>query len=201
MKKITSILFAVMLGIMTNTAATAQSQNKQTKPAEWFKKGDWLNGLKLVPHKSINREELYRQYQANPEWWDKAFAFLRTNDLEKLEPGRYVVDSGNVVVSVSEAPAPEMEKVEWESHRNFNDLQYIVHGKARMGVIPIARATEKVPYDSRKDVATYQADGSLYVAEPGTFFIFSPADVHRPGMKVEGYDTVKKILIKVRVPR
>ncbi len=202
MKKITPILFLLVLGITMNTAATAQSQDKQAaKPAEWFKKGDWLSGLKLAPHQSINQEELYRQYQANNEWWDKAFAFLRTHDLEKLEPGRYVVDTGNVVVSVSEAPAPEMEKVEWESHRNFNDLQYIVRGRAQMGVSPIAQATEKVPYDSKKDVATYTTDGSFFIAEPGTFFIFTPEDVHRPGVKATGYETVKKILIKVRVPR
>ncbi len=36
------------------------------------------------------------------------------------------------------------------------------------------------------------------LAEPGTFFIFTPEDAHRPGIKVDGFDTLKKVVIKVR---
>jgi YhcH/YjgK/YiaL family protein len=43
------------------------------------------------------------------------------------------------------------------------------------------------------------AGGKFYTAKPGTFFLFFPQDVHRPNIKVKGYDLVKKLVIKIRM--
>lgn len=175
----------------------------QTQITKWYKKGSWLNGLKLQPHKSIDQIEFARQYCKYQDWWDKAFVFLNTHDLQLLTPGRYVIDEGNVMVFVSDAPTKNMEEVNWETHKNFNDLQYIISGKAKMGIAS-TKSDEHMttlPYNPEKDVENYSVnDGKFYNAKPGTFFIFSPVDIHRPAFKVKGYDTIKKILIKVRVP-
>ncbi len=64
-----------------------------------------------------------------------------------LEPGTYIIEEGNLRVIVSEAPAPELEKVKWEAHRDFSDIQYIVKGKAQMGVAPVSEATVTEAYD------------------------------------------------------
>jgi biofilm protein TabA len=42
--------------------------------------------------------------------------------------------------------------------------------------------------------------GEYLDADPGTFFIFSPQEMHRPVIKVPGYDVIKKIVLKVRDP-
>jgi len=210
MKKIhlqvlTGLLF--MSSIVTGCGSTAQvatemAANKQT--ANWYQGQDWLNGLQIKPHKSINQEEFSRQYHTNKIWWDKAFTFLKTNDLINLKPGSYVIDSGNVVASVAEVSPKEKDQVNWEAHRNFNDLQYIVKGKVQMGVVAISdpKASTDKPYATRGDTETFTvAEGTYYEAEPGSFFIFSPKDIHRPAFKAEGYDMIKKIVIKVRVPQ
>jgi biofilm protein TabA len=66
-------------------------------------------------------------------------------------------------------------------------------------VVNIDKATVTKPYDEAKDGAAYTAEGTSYFAEPGTFYLFFPQDVHRPNIKVNGFDTVKKLVIKIKV--
>ena len=171
---------------------------------DWYQGKDWLNGLQLTPHPSINQQEFSRQYHTNSTWWDEAFAFLKTHDLANMNPGTYVIDSGNVIATISEVAPKEKDQVNWEAHRNFNDLQYIINGKAQLGIAPITDPdkTVTIPYSTKTDTETFSVTGGekYYIAEPGTFFIFSPKEIHRPAFKVDGYDTIKKIVIKVRVP-
>lgn len=169
---------------------------------EWYNNYEWLNGLKLTPHESINQKEFSKQYHKNATWWNEAFKFLKMHDLDQLAPGSYVIDSNNVVAVVSEISPKDKDSTNWETHRKFNDLQYIIKGKAMMGIAYIKDpgVKVKVPYSS-EDNETFSVDrGDYYEAGPGTFFIFSPQEIHRPAFKVEGYDTIKKIVIKVRVP-
>jgi len=174
--------------------------NKQD--ATFYEGKEWMNGVQLTPHQSINQQVFLQQYKKNKTWWSKAFTFLKSNDLINLKPGTYVIDSNNVIATVSEAPARELDKVNWEAHKNFNDLQYIIKGKAKMGVSILDKnATVTAPYNAKSDTESYGIiGGNYYDAEPGTFFIFSPEEIHRPAIKVEGSDTIKKIVIKVRVP-
>jgi dihydroorotase len=169
---------------------------------KWYDGKEWLNGLQLIPHESINQQEFSKQYHKNRIWWDKAFEFLKTHDLNNLKPGNYIIDAGNVIATVSEAPTKDIDQVNWEAHQKFNDLQYIIKGKARMGIASISdpNAIVKVPYSTNTDTENFSdTGGKYYDAVPGTFFIFSPQDIHRPAIKAAGYDVIKKIVIKVRV--
>lgn len=171
--------------------------------SKWYKSKVWMNGLQLKPHRSIDKEELARQYCANPNWWDQAFEFLASHNLETLEPGRYIIDEGNVTAFVSEGPTKDISEINWETHQNFNDLQYVAIGRAGMGVTSLktARYSSSAAYDPKRDVENYNVEnGKFYVARPGMFFIFSPKDIHRPAYRKKGHDTIKKVLIKVRVP-
>lgn len=201
MKKLFAIATLIVLGCFSSLA---QEDSSKKEVSQWYEGGDWLNGLTaMVPHNSINQQELYRQFHANNVWWNKALNFLKTNDLSRLENGSYVIEEGNVMAYVSEGLTKEIEEINWETHKNFNDLQYIIKGKAKMGMAAINDSGVKVkkPYDSKRDVKNYEvSDAKYHVAEPGTFFIFTPKDIHRPAFKMPGYDSVKKILIKVRVP-
>lgn len=181
------------------------SDSKQTATvAQWYQDKAWLNGLALTPHASINATELHRQYNLNDKWWNEAFGFMKTQDLANIKPGTYVIDSGNVTATVTQLSPKQKEETNWEAHRNFNDLQYVIQGKAIMGVASAndPKATVKAAYDPKADVEGFSVDGGAYYdAEPGTFFIFSPKDIHRPAFRAAGYDTIKKVVIKVRVPQ
>lgn len=171
--------------------------------AQWYASGNTSGKRQLTPSTSINRLEFFRQYRKYPGWWDKAFEFLNNNDLLQMKPGRYVIEPDNVIATITEGPTKAINDIKWEAHRNFNDLQYIIAGKARMGVAPVDAygAVVTVPYTGQSDIMHFTNDhGQYYDAGPDTFFIFSPLEMHRPAIKTDGNDTVKKIVIKVRVP-
>ena len=114
-----------------------------------------------------------------------------------------MIDSGNVIAHISEGPAKDIADIKWEAHRNFNDLQYIIRGKVKMGVASVddPQAVMIVPYTSANDITHFTNEYGQYDdADPGTFFIFSPLEMHRPAIRVDGNKVVKKVVVKVRVP-
>ncbi|MGZ8558827.1 MAG: hypothetical protein ACXWWC_10855, partial [Chitinophagaceae bacterium] len=63
--------------------------SQKTDPAtrQWFEGKEWLNGLLIKPHETIDKMEFKKQYEANKQGWDKAFDYLRKKDFENLAPG------------------------------------------------------------------------------------------------------------------
>ena len=201
MKKIIACTFFSFLILLCLQVVAQQAAPELSKRAakKWFNKKEWLNGAPLKPHKSINKQTLARQYQLNRVYWDKAFTFLGTHNLDSLPKGKYPIDGDNVTASVTEDPTKDFEKTNWESHRKFIDIQCIISGEEKMGFYPVAEAVVTKAYDEKKDVANYTAPGKFAVAGPGTFFIFFPSDAHRPNITPGGNKPVKKIVIKVRM--
>ena len=203
MKKLSIIKIAPLFFIFLSLAllATAQATKPGTKKnaAKWMKSNEWKNGLALKVHPSVNGVAFEDQYHKNKAEWDKAFSFMRDQDLSALKPDKYVIDGDNVYAMITEAPSKTFEQSDWESHRKYIDIQYVIKGEEKIGVVPLAKATVSKPYDETKDYANYTAEGEYYTAKPGTFFLFFPDDVHRPNIKIEGYEVVKKLVIKIRV--
>ncbi|QEM08842.1 YhcH/YjgK/YiaL family protein [Mucilaginibacter rubeus] len=201
MKHLTTYKYIMLLILFSLTAAgaSAQQQDITAKSAKtWVKSRVWANGLKLKLNSSTNDVEFAKQYAANKAAWDKAFEFLRERNLETIEPGKYTIDGDNVYAMITEGPSKEPEQAAWESHQNYIDVQYVIKGKEKIGVAAIESLTVTKPYDAEKDFANYSGEGKYYTATPEEFFLFFPSDGHRPNMKVNGYDKVKKLVIKVR---
>ena len=143
-------------------------------------------------------QEFARQYHSNKAYWDKAFAYLKNTDLNKIAKGKYPIDRENVFASVTADSSKDFDKTNWESHRKYIDIQYVINGKEIIGLYPVSKATVTREYDEKRDAANYSAGGKLYPAKPGTFFIFFPSDAHRPNITPGGNKVVKKIVIKVK---
>jgi len=194
----------LFMALLTLTAAAwAQGAGTNTwnekTAGKWLRKGEWKNGLALNAHATVNKVSFAIQYHKNKAGWDKAFAFMRDSGLAALKPGKYAIDGDNVYAIITEAPSKEFDQSAWESHRKYIDLQYVITGEENIGVAHITDATVTKPYNEKTDGANYNAEGKYYIAKPGTFFLFFPADVHRPNIKVKGYDVVKKLVIKIRM--
>ena len=166
---------------------------------KWLKDGDWSKGINLKVSPTVDKIEFAKQYHANKAYWDAAFAFMRDKKLQDLPPGKYPIDGENVFATITYAPSKEFDQSAWESHRQYIDLQYVITGKEKIGISPLSEATVTRAYDEIRDGAKYTADGKYFIATPKEFFLFFPNDVHRPNIKVSGYDTVKKLVIKIRV--
>src|ERR1044071_6301429 len=122
----TLILFTIIAflcsGINAQTSpATSEWSNGKAK--KWFRQKEWLQGVQATPHKSIDKKEFARQYHANEVYWKKAFEFIKQHDLQTLAVGKYTIDGTNVTASVTEDPAKDYDKTQWESHKKYIDVQ------------------------------------------------------------------------------
>ena len=191
-----TILYTAIILLALNFSCYSQQQTvSEKKIVQWVNKKEWANGLTLNLHPTVNNDSFYVAYHRNTNSWDAAFAFLKNVNLEELKPGKYPIIGDQVFASVTEAPSHNKEDVKWESHKNYVDLQYIIKGKEMIGIADTSKATIIKPYSP--DVINYTSEGKYYITEPYKFFLFFPNDAHRPTIKVEGYDIVKKIVIKI----
>jgi biofilm protein TabA len=193
---------AVFLITFCTGHLSAQSSNSNWsshKAKKWFKKKEWLNGLSITPHASIDKVQFAKQYHLNQAAWDKAFAYLKNTDLKTLANGRHVIDGENVYAIVTEAPTKDYDKTAFESHRKYIDLQYVITGEENMAKAPVTSVTISKPYDETTDLANYTGEGKIYTVPAETFMLFFPTDAHRPNITPGGNKVVKKIVIKIAV--
>lgn len=197
------LLFPLLMVILfaCNTAIYAQNEvikKPSDEAVEWFNKNEWLNGLNLKPGKPVDINELYQQYQANKIYWQKAMDFLKNNDLNQLEAGNYAIERNLVFATVTKGLTQNIENTNWESHRKYIELMVIISGKENIGIADISKATAINKYDETKDAINYKAEGEMYTARPGYYFIFFNNDVVRPNISEGRNKMVKKIIIRIR---
>ena len=199
MKKI-FLLATILLSLALSnlSAQTNTSDWSAHKTKKWFKKKEWLNGLKITPHSSIDQALFAKQYHLNQATWDKAFAYLKNTDLKTLSNGRHVIDSDNVYAIVTEAPTKDYDKTAFESHRKYIDLQYVITGEEKMAKTPVTSVVVNKPYDEKADIAYYTGEGKIYTVPAKTFMLFFPGEAHRPNITPGGNKVVKKIVIKIK---
>lgn len=133
--------------------------------------------------------------------FEKAFKFLKDNDLEKLEDGKYEIDSDKVFASVQTYVTKDEKDKKFESHKNYIDIQYIVKGKEFMGWTPLDKLSIKGAYSKEKDIAFYD-DCQFYSkinVEDKSYCIFFPTDAHKPGCTFDKPTEIKKVVVKVKV--
>ena len=170
------------------------------KAEKWFKTREWTNGWNVEIHPSVNVREFAYQYHQNKALWDKVFTFLKNTDLNVLPEGKHILDGDNLYISLSEAPTKDFEATRWEAHKKYIDIQYVIKGKEKMGVVDVSRITPTEPFNETKDVGFYTApenEATYYEANPGAYLIFFPGDAHRPCIKTGGCDVTRKLVVKI----
>jgi biofilm protein TabA len=130
--------------------------------------------------------------------FEKAFTYLRSENLEGLEPGKYELEGDNLFAIVADANGIAKEEAKLEVHRKYLDIQYIIAGTDHMGWKPLAYCEEVATvYDEEKDFALFADKTETWFDVPaGYFAIFFPSDAHAP---MTTLDKVKKVVVKVAV--
>jgi YhcH/YjgK/YiaL family protein len=190
-----------ILGLFGCSGTSDPSTWNAEKTNKWFEKGDWHKGWAVTPDNSINRTTLAKAYYKNNERWNKAFAFLKDNDLTKLELKRFDLDGDNLYVLVSEYNTKNPENARYEAHRKYIDIQYVVSGSELIGIAPLASKDSTLQeYDATKDIEFLTVKKGITVqATPAKFFVFFPEEAHMPGLKEEINAPVRKAVIKIRI--
>ena len=128
----------------------------------------------------------------------RAFAYLMRDDLLKLEPGRYEVDTDRVYAIVEDAQGRDKNDAQLEAHKKYIDIQLVVKGTDNMGWKLRSSCSDiSKSYDEKMDILFFNDEpDAWFPVTAGTFAIFSPEDAHMPLIS-EG--RLRKVIMKVAV--
>ena len=205
MKKTLTFIIIIFTALVIQSCKTktpsdpALWNNEQIE--KWFDNMEYLGGWNVIPDQSVNKREFAISYFKNKESWDKAFNYLKTTDLHSLEVGRHEIDSDNVFALIAEYITKEEHEIQFETHKKYIDVQYLISGIERMSITHESNKTGiHTPYDESIDKEfLIVGESSHYVATPERFFIFFPPDLHRTDIKLHENSPVKKIVVKVKL--
>lgn len=128
----------------------------------------------------------------------KAFEFIKSQNFETIEPGKYPIDGKEIHASVSEKDGVRTEDAKFEAHNNYLDIQVCLNGSEQLGWKPRNTCNNvKSEYNEEKDVIFYSDKPDTYFKlRAGQFAIFYPEDVHAPMI---GEGPIKKIVVKIKL--
>jgi len=199
-RSIFTLIIFIMITGCSQPSKTSPEQWSEQELSEWFTKGEWKQGWTALPDETVNQRELAIQYHKNPERWNIVFTFLKENNLEELPTGRYELEGPALYVNVDEYLTKNEEDARFEAHRKYADIQYVVSGKERIGVLPLGLTSVSVPYLEENDIVFLSTEENNYrPAQPGKFFVFFPDDAHQPCVKSGENAQVRKIVAKVLI--
>ncbi len=144
---------------------------------------------------TIENLSLYKGMSKNV---DAAIRYILNNDLEALPLGKTEIDGDKVFVNVTDAATIPGEKARFEMHQNTIDLQILLEGTE---LFEVAFGETKItsPYNSTTDSCLLDADTSAAgMLCPGRFILFQAMEPHKPSIKAQGCDKVKKAVFKIK---
>ncbi|MBQ7525874.1 MAG: YhcH/YjgK/YiaL family protein [Abditibacteriota bacterium] len=148
----------------------------------------------MITDKLENAKTYYSTHQGLMD----ALLFLQSNDLKALSVGRHTISKRCFAV-VTEYDTQSVEERQWEAHKRYIDVQYVVSGNERFEYAPVSDLKNPTPYDRGEDTYNLEGKGIVVPNNPGHFAVFFPQDGHKPGVYGPGEkaSAVKKVIVKV----
>ena len=142
-----------------------------------------------------------RSWQLNPRLsrLEVAFRFLERSDLKDLEVGRHSIDDkAYAMIAKSTSLRPEL--VQFEAHREYIDVHYMISGQSIIGFSPIEKLEIATSYQPAEDSATYNGPDAYQKIKmyPGSFAVFFPGGGHMPNCNLDGSHELHTAVVKVR---
>lgn len=140
----------------------------------------------------------------NPELYDflaekflLCLDFIKKNDVATMEMKTYELDGENIFCTIQEYDTLPSDEKEFEAHKEYCDIHYIVSGEEKI----------EVGFTSRMEAGEYKPDIFFLKGEAacsvhlrsGDFLICFPEDAHKPGLTDQTTSHIRKALFKVRV--
>jgi len=146
----------------------------------------------------INKLEHAERYFKMHPAFEKAFAFLRQEELAGLAADRYEIDGERLFCMISKGPGRSRDEAKLEAHRKYIDIQYVIAGTDDMGWKPTADCKSiDTEYDAEKDIMFFKDQPDSWTPVPaGSFVIFFPQDAHAP---LVGSGEIHKAVLKIAV--
>lgn len=149
----------------------------------------------------LDRLDNHRLYAQSGTRLTRAFEYL-VNEFDSAIPdGRVDVLGDDVFALIQTYDTKPLGKCRFEAHRRYIDIQYVVEGGETVGWALFSALTIEQPYDDEKDVMFFEQPVRFVPLEvhAGLFALFFPHDAHEPGIRLHGYSSVRKVVMKIRV--
>jgi len=131
----------------------------------------------------------------DPEKWIEALKYSF-----KFSNGKYELDGNNVYAMVQSYETLKEEELKFEAHREYIDLQFVAGGKEIIKWTNTTALTPCTQYNEGKDYILYEEhEGTCIKLKDGWFTILLPDDAHKPKCVWEQSETIKKIVVKIKV--
>ena len=153
------------------------------------------NNLKMIVDSLHNAAKYYSLHPA----FEKAFQFLKENDLANLADGvTQYTDDLKIIVNSGNGNSKEQSLAFFECHEKNIDIQVCVAGPETYAWKPLEKCENpNGAYSDEKDVRFFFDQPDMFFElQPGQFTILFPTDVHA-AMISNG--KIKKIVIKVKI--
>lgn len=126
--------------------------------------------------------------------------FWRATDFNALEPGVVEIDGKNIYTQIIDLTTREAVVNRPEVHRRYIDIQFLAWGEEKIG-IAIDTGNNKVSeslLEQRNIIFYHDSEHESFIEMiPGSYAIFFPQDVHRPGCIMQTASEIRKIVVKV----
>lgn len=131
----------------------------------------------------------------------KALEFLARPDLAALAPGRHEIMGDEVFANVQELTTVRPGEKNYEAHRRYADVHYVISGEELMGVAPVGECEPVGEFSEADDFGLYvPGDREAWATlRPGDLVVTPPCDAHKPGCCPGEPAPLKKVCVKVLV--
>ncbi|UOY21927.1 YhcH/YjgK/YiaL family protein [Salmonella enterica] len=138
-----------------------------------------------------------------PSAIEQALDFLRNTDFRTLEPGVVEIDGKNIFAQIIDMTTRDAAENRPEVHRRYLDIQFLAWGEETIGVA-IDTGNNQISESllEQRDIIFYHHDSeheSFIEMIPGSYALFFPQDVHRPGCNKSIATPIRKIVVKVAI--
>lgn len=136
-----------------------------------------------------------------PQPLKTAVEHLKKTDFAALPAGNYDLQGRDIYVQVIDMTTKRFAETRPEVHRQYIDVQFSCNGNETIGVASDT-GNNAIAEDllASRDLLFYAGmeNESTLTMVPGSFAMFFPSDVHRPGCAVGEPAPIRKVVIKVR---
>lgn len=145
----------------------------------------------------IDTVDNLEKYAAVNPLFPKVVEFLKNNNLETMEPGKYEIVGKDLFVNITIAKGKTPDQAVIETHNKMIDIQIPITAAETFGYTQREMLPEAV-YNEEKDITKIPdlAADSYVTCQPGMMAIFFPQDGHAPC--IAGVEELKKAIFKVK---
>ena len=150
----------------------------------------------MITDKLVNLKK-YPEFAAYAE---DMIAFAERVEKENLEDGRYELQGENLFALLQTYVTKNVEEARMETHKIYNDLQYVVSGKEMIFWSPVDELEVEEDRTPEADLVFYKNDAAKgsNVLTAGMFGAYFPQDGHKPSVAAGEPAEVKKIVFKFK---